>query len=125
MQEHTNPCNTHAVADFHRISFYVPPSHCEAVKLAMFDAGGGRLGHYEHCAWQCEGQGQFRPLAGSEAYVGELGQLEYVTEIKVEMLCSAACLQAVIEALLEAHPYETPAFASWPVALGATDLGTP
>lgn len=44
--------------------FYVPESHCDGVKQAVFAAGAGRLGYYEHCTWQVLGQGQFHPTAG-------------------------------------------------------------
>ena len=94
----------------YRINVYVPSSHLEAVKDAMFQAGAGRIGCYEHCCWQTEGQGQFRPLAGNQAFIGETGQLEYVPEHKLEMVCEADVIRDVISALKGAHPYEEPAF---------------
>ena len=48
----------------YKLSFFVPPSHVEVVKDAVFAAGGGRIGNYDHCAWQVLGQGQFRPING-------------------------------------------------------------
>jgi hypothetical protein len=33
---------------------------------------------YDHCAWQTLGQGQFRPLDGSQPYLGQAGQVEQV-----------------------------------------------
>lgn len=45
----------------YKLSFFVPPSHVEQVKSAVFAAGGGRIGAYDQCAWQVLGQGQFRP----------------------------------------------------------------
>lgn len=94
----------------YKISFYVPDTHLEAVKSAMFAAGGGRIGNYDSCAWQCRGQGQFRPLEGSQAFLGEKGKLETVDEYKVEMVCDDANVRAVVDALKKSHPYETPAY---------------
>ncbi len=54
-----------------KIEFYVPESHLSAVKLAMFEAGAGKLGDYDQCAWQTKGRGQYRPLAGSDPYQGD------------------------------------------------------
>lgn len=93
-----------------KITFYVPASHLEAVKAAMFAAGAGRIGAYEACAWQVPGQGQFRPLAGSQPFIGEQGRIETVDEYRVEMVCADALVAAAIAALKSAHPYETPAY---------------
>lgn len=93
-----------------QLSFYVPESHLEPVKQALFDAGAGRIGDYDSCAWQTAGQGQFRPMAGSDPHIGEQGQLTRVNEYKVEMVCENNIIENVIAALKQAHPYEEPAF---------------
>lgn len=92
------------------IYFYVPSDHLEHVKNAMFEAGAGKIGHYDHCAWQIKGQGQFKPLEGSDAYIGVKHQLETVDEYKVEIVCEESHITDVIAALHQAHPYETPAY---------------
>ncbi len=94
----------------YQISFYVPKTHCDKVKQAMFDAGAGKLGAYDCCAWQTAGHGQFRPLQGSSPFLGKTGKLEIVDEFKVEMRCDQKNLQAAIEALKNSHPYEVPAY---------------
>jgi structural toxin protein (hemagglutinin/hemolysin) RtxA len=94
----------------YQISFYVPSSHLEIVKNAMFKQGAGTIGHYSCCAWQVLGEGQFMPLAGSKAFIGEKNKLEKLSEYKVEMVCAAECLSLVIQALKEAHPYEEIAY---------------
>lgn len=93
-----------------KLCFYVPESHCETVKQALFDAGAGKIGNYDCCSWQVKGQGQFRPLAGSDAFIGELNQLEYVDEYRVEMVLEDELKGQIIDALFSAHPYESPAF---------------
>lgn len=98
-----------------QIVFYVPESHLEPVKQAMFDVGAGRVGDYEHCAWQTAGEGQFRPTEGAAPYLGSIGEVERVAEFKVEMVCEAQVLRRVIEALRSAHPYEEPAFSYWEI----------
>lgn len=94
----------------YKIEFYVPPSHLDAVKAALFAAGAGRVGQYECCAWQTLGQGQYRPLDGSQPFAGEVGRIETVAEYKVELVCAAERLEAAVNALRAAHPYEEPAF---------------
>jgi len=76
----------------------------------LFLAGAGRIGDYDSCAWQCEGQGQFRPLDGSQPFLGHSGQLERVSEYRVELVCEDSVIKAAIAALRLAHPYEEPAY---------------
>lgn len=98
------------MADWLKLIYFVPESHLEATKSAVFAAGAGRQGDYEHCAWQCQGQGQFRPNASANPYLGSAGELEQVSEYRVETLLSRDQARAIVAALREAHPYEEPAF---------------
>ena len=103
----------------YKLCCYVPESHLEAVKAALFAAGAGRIGDYDSCCWQVPGQGQFRPLSGSNPFVGQLGEVERVTETRVEMVCEAHNIKAAVKAMREAHPYEEPA---WDVVALVTEL---
>ncbi len=94
----------------YKICCYVPESHLEAVKEALFLAGAGRIGNYDKCSWQCLGEGQFRPLAGSQPTIGQQHVVEVVAEYKVELVCADAHIKDAIAALKAAHPYEEPAF---------------
>jgi len=96
--------------------FYVPASHVEAVKRAVFEKGAGRYRNYDCCSWQVEGTGQFRPLEGSQPFLGSMDKLESVSEFRVEMICPEERAKDVIVALRGAHPYEEPAFALYPNA---------
>lgn len=98
-----------------KLCFFVPESHLESVKEAIFNAGAGRMGDYEHCCWQVLGVGQFRPLAGSQPFIGEQDQITKVAEWKVETVLADDRVQAVLAALRQAHPYEEPAFDIWPL----------
>ena len=90
--------------------FYVPLTHAEKVKKAVFEAGAGRIGDYDQCSWEIQGHGQFRPLKGASPYIGQVNALEKVEELKVELVCQEHLLASVIQALKSAHPYETPAY---------------
>lgn len=94
----------------YKLSFYVPETHLEAVKAAVFATGAGRYKAYDNCCWQVPGVGQFRPLDNSQPFIGTLGQLEQVDEYKVEMICKANVITDAVQALLKAHPYEEPAY---------------
>jgi len=94
----------------YRISIYIPESHVEVVKEAMFAVGAGRYQNYDCCSWQTRGTGQFRALKGSNPFIGEEMVLETVAEYKVEMVCEQQYLKEVIETLILTHPYEEPAY---------------
>lgn len=103
----------------YKLCFYVPESHLESVKQAVFAAGAGRIGDYDCCCWQVLGEGQFRPLAGATPFLGQQGRVERVAEYRVELVCAAANISAAVAALLAAHPYQEPA---WDVVALVTGL---
>ena len=108
----------HAIypSTMHKIVFYVPESHLDSVKNAVFTTGAGKIGDYDHCCWQCLGQGQFRPLIGSQPFLGQHQHIEHVMEYRVELVCDDALVESAIAALRRAHPYEMPAYDVWRLA---------
>lgn len=105
-----------------KLVFYVPESYAEKVKVAVFSTGAGKIGDYDQCCWQVLGQGQFRPLAVSQPFIGEApvagkqALVETVKEYRIEMVCCDELIKAAISALKEAHPYEEPAYDVWRLA---------
>ena len=93
-----------------KLIYYVPESHLESTKLAIFEAGAGGIGNYEHCAWQVLGTGQFKPVKGANPFIGELDTLEQLPEWRVETIVTEEKAKAVAKALKANHPYEEPAF---------------
>lgn len=93
-----------------KICFFVPLEHAESVKHAMFDAGAGKIGTYEHCSFETLGTGQFKPLEGANPFLGNVGTVEKMQELKVEMVCEAQFIKTVVKVMKENHPYEMPAY---------------
>jgi hypothetical protein len=89
---------------------YIPAENLEAMKQALFAAGAGQVGDYRDCAWQTLGLGQFRPVLGANPTVGEVNSVTQIEEYRVEMVLQKKQKKAVQKALLQAHPYETPAY---------------
>ncbi|KEA64971.1 Bsu YqfO NIF3/CutA domain [Marinobacterium lacunae] len=96
-----------------KLCFFVPDSHLETVKQAIFEAGAGRIGDYDRCCWQIRGIGQFRPLEGADPHLGKVGEEERVDEWKVELVCEDDRIQSTLMALRKAHPYEEVAYDLW------------
>ncbi|ENV47835.1 hypothetical protein P255_01697 [Acinetobacter brisouii CIP 110357] len=93
-----------------KLIYYVPESHLESTKQAIFAAGAGGIGNYEQCAWQVKGIGQFKPVKGADPCLGQLDQLEQLEEWRVETIVPEAQAKQVVQALQTSHPYEEPAF---------------
>ncbi|MEZ5087025.1 MAG: hypothetical protein R2722_12485 [Tessaracoccus sp.] len=89
---------------------YVPVPDTDALLQALFDVGAGRIGDYDSCAFITQGTGQFRPLAGANPTIGEVGDVEKVAENRIELTFPRSLRDAVVRRLREAHPYEEPAF---------------
>jgi putative NIF3 family GTP cyclohydrolase 1 type 2 len=93
-----------------KLVFFAPIADCERICAALFAAGAGQLGQYSECSFQTRGVGRFRGGPDSRPAVGRPQRLEKVEENRVEVVVPSACQTAVVEALLQAHPYEEPAY---------------
>jgi len=96
-----------------KLVVFVPLSHAQQVKQAMFETGAGHIGNYDSCSFTVEGEGSFRPLSGSNPYSGSQGKLHTDSELRIETVVPAWREKAVIAAMLKAHPYEEVAWDSY------------
>ena len=103
---------------------FAPAAHAEAIRQALFNAGGGKLGKYSECSFNTEGTGTFKPLEGADPYVGEIGKRHEENEMRIEVIFPGHIQQRIIEAMIEAHPYEEVAYDI--IALGnfLSDVGS-
>ena len=99
----------------YKLSFFVPESHVEEVKAALFAQGAGKIGEYDCCAWQVLGTGQFKPLPGSQPFIGVTEKITRLEEYKVEMVCDEQLIKQIVTTLLQVHPYEEPAYEVYPI----------
>ncbi|WP_432948886.1 Nif3-like dinuclear metal center hexameric protein [Kribbella sp. CA-253562] len=125
----TRPLKAMPTDPMDKIVVYVPVDETQAMIDALAAAGAGRIGDYDRAAWSATGEGTFRPLAGANPTIGEVGAIEVVTESRVEMVLPRHRRRAVVEAMRAAHSYEEPAFdvlelASLPGQLGGGRIGT-
>ena len=92
-----------------KLVVFVPAEALDRVRDAVFEAGAGRIGDYEHCSWYTEGTGTFLGGEGTSPSVGRAGREERVNELRLETVFPAERQDEVIAALRRAHPYEEPA----------------
>jgi hypothetical protein len=93
-----------------KLDVFVPREALDAVRTALFEAGAGRIGEYEHCSWYTQGTGTFFGGEGTNPSLGEAGREQRVAELRLETVFPEEKQDEVIAALRRAHPYEEPAF---------------
>ncbi|MBP2078174.1 Nif3-like dinuclear metal center hexameric protein [Oceanobacillus polygoni] len=100
----------------YKIVVYVPETHIDEVRESLGSSGAGHIGNYSHCTFQTKGQGTFKPLEGSQPFIGTENELEFVDEVKIETIIPKSILHQVISSLITAHPYEEVAYDVFPLA---------
>ncbi|MFP5470672.1 MAG: Nif3-like dinuclear metal center hexameric protein [Bacteroidia bacterium] len=93
-----------------KLAVFVPKTHIEEVKNALFFSGVGEIGKYKHCSFSSEGQGTFMATEGTNPHVGNVGETHTEHEFKLEVVFPKHIQSKVIKALFEAHPYEEVAY---------------
>ncbi len=112
-----------APVDWCKLVGFVPPEAADLVRAAVFAAGGGRIGAYEHCSFSTSGRGTFLAGEGASPAVGQAGRDEVVDEVRLEVVFPRRLRRAVVDAYVSAHPYEEPAFDIYEVADEVASLG--
>jgi hypothetical protein len=95
---------------FVKLILYVPPEAEEKVRLALGEAGAGKVGKYDYCTFVTRGVGHYRPLAGTKPYKGRVDEIESVEEHRIETVCQEQDLPRILKAMRAAHPYEEIAY---------------
>ncbi len=93
-----------------KLSVMVPNAHLEEVRFALFDAGAGMTGNYDSCSFTAEGKGTFRALKGANPFVGNISEFHTEPETRLDVILPVWLKDRVEQALVKAHPYETPAY---------------
>ncbi|GIW74695.1 MAG: GTP cyclohydrolase 1 type 2 [Phycisphaerales bacterium] len=92
-----------------KIVTFVPHKHADQLRNALASAGAGIIGAYTACSFAVSGTGTFFADEAASPAVGQVGRLERVDEVRLEMVCSKAALPIAMETLRQFHPYEEPA----------------
>jgi len=93
-----------------KLFVFVPTEKSTEVRNAIFGAGGGYIGNYSECSFNSEGTGTFKAGAGSNAYVGNIGEQHQEKEIRIEAIFPVFLESKIITAIKAAHPYEEVAY---------------
>ena len=89
---------------------FIPEAHVEKVRMAMLDAGAGKIGNYSHCSFSSTGNGTFKANEGANPFVGKIGEIHNEKESRVEVVFPNHIQANVLSALKSTHPYEEVAY---------------
>ena len=119
------PLSPLAADPLDKLVVFVPVADVDRVLDAVAMEGAGQVGDYERCAWRTTGEGTFRPLPGASPAIGDVGDVASVPEARLEVVLGRGRREAVVRAMLAAHPYEQPAYDVLELAsvLGSRGLG--
>lgn len=106
-----------------KLIVYVPDTHTEPVREALFAAGAGKIGKYDECSFESSGQGSFRPLSGAQPFLGKEGLRERVAESRIEVVLEKWRKGEVLRALRSSHPYEEIAYDVFELFNSSPDYG--
>ena len=94
----------------YKLVVFSPVTHADEIRQALEKAGAGAIGDYVGCSFSSSGIGRFTPVEGAEPFIGEVGKGEEVEEERIEVVLPGPIRSKVLKAMLEAHPYEEPAY---------------
>lgn len=106
-----------------KLVVFIPQEDVEQVFQALGNSGAGHIGNYSHCTFQSPGTGTFLPQEGTNPYIGETGKIERVKEIKLETIFPEHIQRKVIQTVINAHPYEEPAYDIYPLENKGISVG--
>lgn len=100
----------------YKIVVYVPTDYTDKILKVLGDGGAGFTGdRYSHCSFRIRGEGRFKPLEGSNPFIGTPGEVMTVNEDRIETIVDGRILKDLFPKLKEAHPYEDMAYDLYPV----------
>ena len=89
---------------------FATPENAEQVRLALFNAGAGKIGNYENCSFNSNGMGTYQGNAESNPVIGEKFEFMQANEIKIEVTFEKHLQNKILKALFESHIYEEVAY---------------
>lgn len=106
-----------------KIVVFVPASHADEIRKVLGSAGAGFIGNYSHCSFSANGTGRFLPGENTNPFIGQVGQIEEVEEVRIETIIPEPLLKKAITAMIKAHPYEEVAYDVYPTENHGEVLG--
>ncbi len=98
-----------------KLEIFIPETHLQALQLALQEADAGHIGAYDCCLSYSPVTGCWRPLEGTNPYIGSIGEISSEPELKVEVTVRAERVDETIAEVKRVHPYEEPVINAIPL----------
>lgn len=93
---------------FCKLEIFIPEDHLSQLQDALCSVDAGHIGNYDCCLSYSRVTGCWRPLDGTNPYLGSVGEVSSEPELKVEVTCRTEAVDKTLSAIKSIHPYEEP-----------------
>lgn len=91
-----------------KLEIFIPATCLPTLRETLRNMDAGHIGNYDSCLSYSEVISNWRPLAGSNPYIGQKNMLSEEAELKVETVCRTENVRSTLAAIRRMHPYEEP-----------------
>jgi dinuclear metal center YbgI/SA1388 family protein len=106
-----------------KIVVFTPAGYEGEIIEAIYEGGGGVIGDYDHCTARTACTGTFRGSEAANPFIGQVGRLEEVSELRIEAVAPERRLRRIVKEVLKAHPYDEVAYDIYPLASISEEWG--
>jgi dinuclear metal center YbgI/SA1388 family protein len=99
----------------YKLVVFAPEAEVAGLRSALASTGAGTIGAYGECSFELRGRGSFVGDETTRPAIGRKQTLEYVDEVRLEMVVPSRRVPDVVRTLYANHSYEEPAFDLYPV----------
>lgn len=93
---------------YYKLEIHIPEPHFGELREALMSVDAGHIGNYDCCLSYSRVIGTWRPLAGTDPFIGKENEISEEEELKVEVTVIGEKLEETIAAIKAVHPYEEP-----------------
>ena len=93
---------------FLKLEIFIPETHLGALLAALREVDAGHIGNYDCCLSYSRVMSTWRPLAGTNPYIGKENTVSCEPELKVKVTIRTERMKETMEAIKLVHPYEEP-----------------
>jgi len=92
-----------------KIETFIPEEYVKSLREELNKVGALTVdGIYDYCMAVSKVRGSWRPLEGTNPFLGEIGEICEAEEMKVEFSCSRDIYKKAVDTIKKVHPYEKP-----------------
>lgn len=91
-----------------KVECNVPEEYVAPIVKALNEDQLIQSGEYDYCFAYAPVKGYFRPIGDADPFIGEVGEMTQVEEVKLEFRIPADKRKLAERLIAENHPYEVP-----------------